>query len=145
MENMQVAAPEYPARFKLGRSRSGAPSPKGAHAANDNTEAAEFAGALALAIPGESVVVNAAEVSASILRAKAMAWRASVAATLAPKQAGRRRLADALWAWCREAAARRTILLFESMPDDRLARAGLRRAELITQIREQFGLAKRTD
>jgi len=145
MENMHVAAPAFPARFKLGRSRSGAPRPNGAHAANDNAEAVEFAGALALAIPGASVVVNAAEVADSILRAKAMARHASVATTLAPKRARRQRLADAMWAWCREAAARRTILLFESMPDDRLARAGLRRAELITQIREQFGLAKRTD
>ena len=137
MENLQLAVPELPARRNLGRRRTGAPA-----AATDNGDRARL---YALAIPGESVVVDAVEVSDSILRAKAMARHARAVAAPMPKATRLRRLAGTLAAWYREVAARRTILVFRTMPDDRLARAGLDRADLIAQIREKFGFAERRD
>jgi hypothetical protein len=89
MDNMQVPMPEFPLRAKPVRSS--------ARAANDN---AAFAGALALTIPGESMVVGDTEVSDSILRAKAMARQANAA--FVPKPARWQRVANALIAGVRE-------------------------------------------
>lgn len=88
MENMQIAVPEFPVRGKIG--------PSGLSAANDN---AAFIGAFALTIPGESIVVDDAAVSDSILRAKAMSRHAALSAH---KSARWQRVANALIAGVRE-------------------------------------------
>ena len=90
MENMQIAPPAY---GEVGLLPSNTP-----YAANDNAGASA---AIALTIPGESMVVDDAGVSDSILRAKAKTRRASASAYI-PQQARWQRVANALIAGVRE-------------------------------------------
>lgn len=124
MENLQVATHEFPARINLGRRRTGAP-----RVANDN---GAFVRAVPRAIAGESIVVDAVAAADSVLRAKA-----KTIAVPAPRRHG---LAAALADWFTIYAARRAILHFGAMPDHRLARIGMTRAEIETRMRECFGL-----